>query len=84
MMNGECKMIVQMSKGRQITIPAKLRDLFQLNTGSKLEISTNKKEIILKPIGYELEELFKEAKKKKPRYKLTAEDMDKFNKRLFS
>lgn len=77
------KMIVEMSKGRQITLPVDIREEFNLAAGSKLELIKRHNEIILKPLGNELEELFKEADKIKPKHKLTAKQMDELNERLF-
>ncbi|MBI5391004.1 AbrB/MazE/SpoVT family DNA-binding domain-containing protein [Candidatus Woesearchaeota archaeon] len=79
----EKTMIVEMSKGRQITIPSEIRDMFDLEPGMKLEIGVRKKEIILKPVTDELEELFAEARHRKPRKHFTAEQMDALNQRLF-
>ena len=76
-------MIVEISKGKQITIPAEIRNQFHLDIGSKLEILSKKKEIILKPVGDDLDKLLEEAKKVKPKHNLTAEQMDELNERLF-
>lgn len=83
MKNGEKKMIVEMSKGRQITIPAKIRIAFNLDVGSKIEIIKKDEEIILKPIGDELEKMFKKAEKIKPKHKLTPKEMDELNEAQF-
>lgn len=76
-------MIVEMSKGRQVTIPAEIRNEFELVTGSKLEIIKKDNEIILKPVGNELDKMFKEAKGIKPKHNLTPKQMDELNERLF-
>ncbi len=76
-------MIVEMSKGRQVTIPAEIRKVLKLDVGSKLEIKKRNNEIILKPLGNELEKMFEEAKKIKPKHKLTAKQMDELNEKLF-
>ncbi|MEK6951443.1 MAG: AbrB/MazE/SpoVT family DNA-binding domain-containing protein [Nanoarchaeota archaeon] len=76
-------MIVEISKGRQITIPAEIRSEFDLDTGSKLEIEKINNKIILKPIGNDLNNLFEQAKKIKPKHKLSAKQMDDLNERLF-
>ncbi|PIN74634.1 hypothetical protein COV18_07115 [Candidatus Woesearchaeota archaeon CG10_big_fil_rev_8_21_14_0_10_37_12] len=75
-------MIVEMSKGRQITLPAELREEFDLSAGSKIEIVKRNKEIVLRPIGDELDVLFKAAKSIKPKHNLTAKQMDELNERL--
>ena len=76
-------MIIEVSKGRQITIPVEIRDEFGLDTGSKLEIIKRNKEIILKPVGDELDKLFSNAKNIKPKHKLNPEEMDELNEGLF-
>ena len=72
-------MIVEMSKGRQITIPAEVRDDLGLHAGSKLELIQKKKEILLKPIEEDIDAVFEQAKHVKPKRHLTAEQMDEFN-----
>ncbi len=69
--------IVTMSKGMQITIPASLREELGLDVGSRMELEGKRGSIVLKPLGEELETLFKEAKTIKPKHKFTAEEMDK-------
>lgn len=76
-------MIIEVSKGRQITIPGEIRKDFKLDTGSKLEIIKRKNEIVLKPIGEDLDQLLANAKKIKPKHKLSAKEMDELNERLF-
>ncbi len=76
-------MIVELSKGRQITIPAEIREQLHLTIGSKLEITRRKDEIILKPLGEGLEQLFAEAKHIKPKHALSPEAMDKLNEGMF-
>lgn len=70
-------MIIKISKGQQITIPRELREALNLRIGSNVEIEKKGDKIIIKPIDEDLEELFKEAKKTRPRYKLSAMGMDK-------
>ena len=69
-------MIVTISKGQQITIPAEMRKDLKLKVGSKVEVVKGKNKIIIKPIEGDLEELFKNAKNIKPKHSLTAEQMD--------
>ena len=76
-------MIVEMSKGKQITIPAEIRNRFDLGIGSKLEVLSKRDEIVLKPLGDDLDKMFRQAAKMKPRHNLTAEQMDELNERLF-
>ena len=68
--------IVTISKGMQITIPATLREELGLDVGSRMELEGKNGKIVIKPIGEELEELFKEAKTIKPKLRLTAKEMD--------
>ena len=76
-------MIVELSKGRQITIPAEIREQLNLKTGSKLEITQRKHEIILKPLGEDLEVLFAEARNIKPKHNLSPKQMDELNEKMF-
>ncbi|MBI1971074.1 AbrB/MazE/SpoVT family DNA-binding domain-containing protein [Candidatus Woesearchaeota archaeon] len=78
----EATMIVEMSKGRQITIPADVRDEFDLHAGSKLELIKKKDAIVLKPLEGDIEALFEQAKHIKPKRRLSAEQMDEFNERM--
>jgi len=75
-------MIVEISKGKQITIPAEIRNLFDLVAGSKLEIFKRKTEIVLKPVGDDIDKIFKQAKKVKPKHNLSPVQMDELNERL--
>lgn len=77
------EMIISISKGQQITIPANIREELGLDVGSRMEIEEEKGNIILKPIGEDLHTLFEKAKKIKPKYDLTAEQMDKINESMF-
>ncbi|MBS3097050.1 AbrB/MazE/SpoVT family DNA-binding domain-containing protein [Candidatus Woesearchaeota archaeon] len=70
-------MIVTISKGQQITIPAEMRKDLKLKAGSRVEVLKERNEIIIKPLGEDLEKLFEEAKNIKPKHNLTAEQMDK-------
>jgi AbrB family looped-hinge helix DNA binding protein len=77
------EMIVTLSKGQQITIPAEIRNKFGLEVGSKIEIILKKDRIIMKPMEEDLETLFKEADKRTTKHNLNAEQMDKLNERIF-
>lgn len=68
--------LITISKGQQITIPAEYRDDFNLKVGSKVELIKKDKKIIIQPIEEDLDKLFENAKKIKPKHKLTAEQMD--------
>ncbi|MBI5065910.1 AbrB/MazE/SpoVT family DNA-binding domain-containing protein [Candidatus Woesearchaeota archaeon] len=76
-------MIVSVSKGLQITIPSLIREELGLIVGSKVDINVKNKEIILKPIGDDLEKVFKETEHIKPKHKLTAKQMDEINEKMF-
>jgi len=69
-------MITKISKGLQITIPRPIRRAFHLKIGSKIEIEKKGDKIVITPIEEDLDSLFKEAKKTKPKYKLDAKEMD--------
>ncbi len=68
--------IITISKGQQITIPAEYREDFGLKAGSKVEIIRKNKKIIIQPLSEDLDQLFEGAKKIKPKYSLTAKQMD--------
>ncbi len=70
------KMIIELSKGKQITIPSKFRKELHLDAGSKVELEKRGNKLIIKPIEEDLDKLFKEAKNVKPKHKLTAKQMD--------
>ena len=76
-------MIVEVSKGRQITLPADIRNEFNLDIGSKLEIEKRNDEIVLKPVGEDLKKMFRNAKSIKPKHRLSAWKMDKLNEGIF-
>jgi AbrB family looped-hinge helix DNA binding protein len=71
------KMIITISKGQQITIPSQVREALKLNVGTRLELEQKGKSLVLKPLDEDLEQLFKEAKKTKPKHNWSAEHMDK-------
>ena len=70
-------MIVTISKGLQISIPSKYRKELSLRVGSKVEMLKKGDKIVIKPIEEDLAKLFEEARKIKPKHKLTAKQMDK-------
>ncbi|MBI4155517.1 AbrB/MazE/SpoVT family DNA-binding domain-containing protein [Candidatus Woesearchaeota archaeon] len=72
-------MIVQISKGRQLTIPAEIREDFGLDTGSKIELIKEKGRLILKPIEEDIDKLFEEAKKIKPKHNFNVGEMEELN-----
>ena len=69
-------MIVTISKGQQITIPAEMRKEFDLKVGSRVELIKKQNNIIIQPIEGNLEDLFENAKNIKPKRNLTAKQMD--------
>ena len=76
-------MIVTISKGQQITIPADIRNELGLEVGSKVEIEKEDGKIVITPLGDSLKELFKKAKSVQPKHVLTAEQMDELNEKMF-
>lgn len=76
-------MIVTISKGQQITIPADMRKKLKLKVGSRVELVGKENKIIIQPIDEDLDELFANAKNIKPKHNLTAEQMDELNERMF-
>ena len=70
------KLIVTISKGQQITIPSEFRKDLNLKVGSKVEAIKKKDKIIIRPLEEDLDKLFDNARKIKPRHKLTAKQMD--------
>ena len=60
-------MITKVSKGYQITIPAKVRHRFGLDVGTPIDIEEKGKEIVIRPLGKAtkkgLNKLFKESDK---------------------
>lgn len=70
-------MIVTVSKGQQITIPSEYRKDLNLHVGSKMDLIRKGNAIIIKPIDEDLGKLFEEARKIKPKYALTAKQMDR-------
>lgn len=69
-------MIITVSKGQQITIPSGYRKEFGWQVGSKVELTKEGNKIIIKPIGEDLQKLFEQAKSLKPKFRLTAKQMD--------
>jgi len=76
-------MIVTISKGLQLTIPAQLRKILGIRAGSKVSIELRKSEIVIKPVGDDLERVFQEARKIRPRRHLSAKRMDELSEGLF-
>ena len=60
-------MIVSVSKGQQITIPSKYRKDLNLHVGSKVELIKRGKNIVVKPIDEDLDNLFEQARRIKPK-----------------
>jgi AbrB family looped-hinge helix DNA binding protein len=70
------KMIITLSKGQQITIPSRYRKDLNLDAGSRVEMIKKGNKIIIQPLEENLAQLFAEAKKIKPKHKLSAKQMD--------
>jgi len=75
-MKKETAMIITISKGLQISIPAELRKQLNLSVGTRVELTKKGKELVIKPLDADLEQLFEEAKSRKPKYRMTAKQMD--------
>jgi AbrB family looped-hinge helix DNA binding protein len=71
-----CNMITKITKGKQITIPAKIFKELNLKVGNPVEVDLKDHDIIISPIDEDIEKLFREAKKTKPKIHLSAEEMD--------
>lgn len=69
-------MIVTISKGQQIKIPAEFKKDLNLKVGSKVELIKKQNKIIIQPIEENLDELFANAKNIKPMHNLTPKQMD--------
>lgn len=76
-------MIVEISKGYQITIPAEIRNQLGLGIGTPLEVKKEDGKIVFSPIKENMQELFMNAKKIIPKKKMTITDMEKLNEKLF-
>jgi len=78
-------MITKISKGYQITIPAKVRHKFGLDIGAPIDIEERGKEIVIKPLSRaakeELKKLFKDSDKYE--LNLTLEQLEKMEEDLY-
>jgi AbrB family looped-hinge helix DNA binding protein len=74
--NGEWRMIATISKGEQLTIPSQFRKALKLTAGSKVEVEQSGNEIVIRPVGDDLELFFRSAKRVRPKVNLTPEEMD--------
>lgn len=81
--NGDFKMIVEISKGYQITIPAEIRNELGLGIGTPLEVKKEDGKIVFSPIKENMQELFLNAKKMMPKKKMSVAEMEKLNEKLF-
>jgi AbrB family looped-hinge helix DNA binding protein len=77
------EMIVEISKGYQISIPAEIRKKFHLGIGSSLDISAQKGRIIIEPVKENMLDMFRNAKNIKPKKNLTVKQMEKLNEGIF-
>lgn len=78
-------MITKISKGYQITIPAKVRHRFGLDVGTTIDIEEKGKAIVIRPLGStdkkELKELFRESDKYVN--KLTPEQLEEMERDIY-
>ena len=77
------EMIITITKGQQITLPASIRQKLGLEIGAKLEMTVLDGRIVLEPIAEDLEVLFAKAKKVVPKFNPTAEEMDEISEAMF-
>ncbi|MEK6964570.1 MAG: AbrB/MazE/SpoVT family DNA-binding domain-containing protein [Nanoarchaeota archaeon] len=77
-------MLTTISKGSQVTIPAAWRKELDLKAGTRVEMEKEGNSIVIRPMDAGLKRAFEEAKHRKPKYGMTAEEMDKvFDEELF-
>ena len=69
-------MIISISKGYQLTIPAELRNELDITAGSRVDVTKIKNRIIIRPMQSDIDDIFQESKRIKPRHNLTAKQMD--------
>ncbi len=69
-------MITKLTKGQQITIPSLIREKLNLQPGSRVELELRENEVVIRPIGSDIEEFFERSQKVKARRHLTADQMD--------
>ncbi len=60
-----------------------MRELLGLDIGSKVDVEVEEDKIIIRAVGEDLEEVFRETTHLKPKYKLTAKQLDDLNERMF-
>ena len=77
------KMLVTMTKGKQVTIPAKVRKSQGITDASRFGMIARRGEIVIRPLGDELERVFRLSDNIKPRHKLSEKQMDELNERMF-
>ncbi len=77
------KMLVRLTKGQQVTVPAHIREELSLHIGSPLDMEVKKGKIIMTPIGEDLKKVFADARKIKPKHNLTPKQMKELNARMF-
>ena len=70
-------MIVQISKGYQLTIPANIRKEFDLGIGSKVEVKKVNDKIVIEPLLQDIERVFAKALIAKPKHNYSVEEMEK-------
>ncbi len=69
-------MMVKIRKGWRIIIPSKFRKEFGWLDGSNVELTKEGNKVVIKPVGDDLQKLFKDSKNLKAKSKLTAKQMD--------
>jgi len=76
------KMLTKVSKGYQVTIPAKMRHKLGLDIGTTIDIEAKKDKIVIKPVKEELKELLEEANKFKS-HNLKIGDLEKIEDEIY-
>ena len=69
-------MITKLTKGQQITIPSLIRKKLNLHPGSRVELELRENEVVIRPIGSDIEAFFEQSKKVKARRHLSVDQMD--------
>lgn len=71
-------MLVTISKGSQLTIPAEYRKELNISAGSRVELEMKGKNLMIIPLSDDLKKLFEEAKNVKVKHDMTAKEMDEY------
>ncbi len=76
-------MLVKISKGYQLTIPAGIRNKFGLKPGVDVEVNVKKNQIVITPLeNVSIEDVFRRADTFKP-HNLSPHDLEKMEDDLY-